>query len=158
MYIGIDPGITGAIAILDANGNYQTVIDMPTMAKGKGSSKVKNQINPAALYDVLHVYSGASAVLELVNAMPGQGVSSMFSLGDSFGATRAILAALNISTHLVSPQIWKKYYKIKSDKEIARAKAIQLFPSAPLARKKDIGRAEALLMAKYAAEKLKGSK
>lgn len=148
-YIGIDPGITGAIAVLDSNAKFVTLIDMPVMAKGKGHSKIKNQVNPVALYESLAPYKSSIALLEQVNAMPAQGVSSMFSLGDTFGSIRSVLATLYIPVELVSPQTWKKFYKLPADKEIARAKAIQLFPEASLHRKKDSDRAEALLMAKY---------
>jgi crossover junction endodeoxyribonuclease RuvC len=147
-YIGIDPGITGAVAILDHEGIIVQVVDMPVMGKGKG----KQQINPAALGDLVNPFvhmAPCYAALERVSAMPGQGVSSMFSMGDSYGCIRGVLGAYQIPVEIVTPQTWKRHFRLDSDKERSRAKAIELFPSAALARKKDHGRAEALLLAKY---------
>jgi len=149
--IGIDPGITGAIAFI--NGNGYLVEDLPVMANGKGTAKIKNCINPAALAELIKLNSdvGEQIYLERVSSMPGQGVASMFSMGDTFGSIRAVCAVLNRSLVIITPQEWKKYYKLGKDKELARAKAIQLFPDAPLSRKKDHNRAEALLIANYGA-------
>lgn len=89
------------------------------------------------------------AVIEKVGAMPGQGVSSVFSLGDSYGAARSVLTTAGFETHYVSPVTWKKYFKLSSDKELSRALAVKLWPEAPLRLKKHDGRAEALLMARW---------
>jgi crossover junction endodeoxyribonuclease RuvC len=148
-YIGIDPGLSGAIAILWDDDAYE-VSDIPIMSKGFGT--VKNEINAGGMKDILAaaiVAGNAVAVLERVNAMPGQGVSSVFSLGDSFGSCRSVLACLDIPTLYVAPTQWKKHYGLTSDKEQARALAIRLFPKADLKLKKHIDRAEALLMALY---------
>lgn len=152
-YIGIDPGLSGAIAILWSDDTYE-VHDIPIMSKGFGS--VKNEINAGGMKDILvggllptaESYHSV-AVLERVNAMPGQGVSSVFSLGDSFGTCRTVLACLDIPTLYVAPTQWKKHYGLTSDKEQARALAIRLFPKADLKLKKHIDRAEALLMSLY---------
>lgn len=156
--IGIDPGITGAVAAIDEDGNYIDVRDIPVMAKGKGGSKVKNQVNAATLVNILKdfTYGGnrdlkAIVYLERVSAMPGQGVSSMFSMGDTFGVCRGVVAAMDIPIEIITPQSWKKYYGLGSDKEVCRAKAIELYPTAPLGRKKDHNRAEAILIARYGA-------
>lgn len=148
--IAIDPGITGAIARINQNGAYE-VHDLPLMAKGKGSAKVKTQINPSALRDILQDYYTESEIvyLERVSSMPGQGVATMFSMGDTFGCIRGVCAAMGFKVEIITPQSWKKYYKLSSDKEVCRAKAIELFPVAPLGRKKDHNRAEALLIANY---------
>ena len=148
MIIGIDPGITGAIAVLFDDGK-SIVHDIPVMANGKGKGKVKNSVNGGALVQLLRCFDGAEVFLERVSAMPGQGVSSMFSMGDSFGCIRGVIAACGMPVHIITPQSWKKHYRLGSDKEVCRAKAIELFPGAELSRKKDHNRAEALLIAKY---------
>lgn len=153
-YVGIDPGLSGAIAVLDDNANLVDLSDIPVMAKGKGKSVVKNQINAVALSDLMLAYMNTTAIIENVSARPGQGVSSMFSLGDSVGAIRGVCASLKMRSHYVTPQTWKKYYKLPSDKEYARAKAIELYPEASLHRKKDHGKAEAILLARYGYEVL----
>jgi crossover junction endodeoxyribonuclease RuvC len=150
-YIGIDPGLSGAIAMIDHLG-YR-VWDIPIMLKGSGS--VKNEINPAGMLDIMRYADFASvAALERVNAMPGQGVSSVFSLGDSFGCCRAVLACAYVPTFFVTPSMWKKHYGLTSDKEQARALAIKMFPKAELHLKKHIDRAEALLIAAYIKSKI----
>lgn len=147
--IAIDPGLSGAVAAITGAGIYVT--DMPIMAKGKGGGRVKTQINASELASILHGYSnGHTVVLERISSMPGQGVASMFSMGDTFGCIRGVCAALGMRVEVITPQSWKKHYKLPSDKEVCRAKAIELFPDLPLGRKKDHNRAEALLMAKYA--------
>ena len=148
--IAIDPGITGAVAWFSQSGVYQ-VHDLPVMAKGKGQSKVKSQIDPAGLKRLLEPYhrDWETVLIERVSAMPGQGVASMFSMGDTFGCVRAVCAVMGFRVEIVTPQAWKKHYRLGKDKEVVRAKAIELFPNAPLNRKKDHNRAEALLIANY---------
>lgn len=149
MRIGIDPGISGAIAIIHDHGGV-TFHDMPTVTKLNGKG---NQVDAATLANVLREYAVADiAYLEQVGAMPGQGVTSMFSFGDSFGVIRGILAAVGIPYCLVRPQKWKKRAGLSGrDKDAARAVAMNLYPSASsgLSRKKDVGRADALLLAHY---------
>lgn len=145
--IGIDPGITGAIAIIDDSGNLVGIHDMPTMPKGAGKKK---QINPCSLVGMLSGYGRVTAYLERVSAMPGQGVSGVFTFGECFGVIRGVLAAAYIPLVLVTPQSWKRRFGlIGTEKDAARTKAIELYPAASLARKKDIGRADALLIARY---------
>ena len=148
--IGIDPGLTGAIGVL-SDGAFVAVEDMPTLVKGLGS--VKREVDVAGLITMLRGHSSidvsTSAVLERVNAMPGQGVSSVFSLGDSFGCARSAIVACRLPMTYVSPVIWKKYFKLERDKELSRAMAVRLFPEAPLNLKKYSDRAEALLMARW---------
>jgi crossover junction endodeoxyribonuclease RuvC len=143
--IGIDPGLTGAIAVLK-HGHFHGIFDMPTVSKGSGS--VKNEVDPAGLAAILREHD-AMCVIERVNAMPKQGSSSTFSLGDSFGSARAVVAALGMSLTYVTPAAWKKHFKLPSDKELSRALAIRMYPSAPLHLKKHADRAEALLMARW---------
>jgi len=156
LIIGIDPGITGAIAALDHTG-LLSVDDIPTMACGKGGRRRKHQVNAAGLSALLmERVDGRSnevlVVLERVNSMPGQGVAGVFSLGDTFGSIRGVVAALGLPLELVTPQTWKKHFRLPSDKELARAKAIELYPGAPLGRVKDHGRAEAILIARHRLE------
>jgi crossover junction endodeoxyribonuclease RuvC len=148
--IGIDPGLTGAVGVL-RDGVYVSVLDMPTVAKGVGS--VKREVDPAGLMTMMKSFilpdEYTALVLEKVGAMPGQGVSSVFSLGDSYGSARTACASTGCELHQVSPVTWKKYFKLTSDKELSRALAIRLFPLAPLNLKKHDGRAEALLLARW---------
>jgi len=154
MIIGIDPGLTGAIALV---GNTMAIVrDIPVMANGKGNAKVKKCINPIGLKEIINEYmiSGVSiAYLERVSSMPGQGVASMFSMGDTFGAIRTACLILGVPLEIITPQSWKKHYNLGADKEIIRTKAIELFPGCELHRKKDHNRAEALLIAKYGLDK-----
>lgn len=148
--IGIDPGLSGAVGAL-SGGAFLAVEDMPTVAKGGGS--VKSEVDPAGLVTLLRRLAPADertvVVLERVNAMPGQGVASTFSLGDSFGCARAAVAACRLELVYVTPAQWKRAYGLSSDKEAARALAVRTWPEAPLNLKKYADRAEALLMARW---------
>lgn len=151
--IGIDPGLSGAIAALNERGNVLLLEDLPTMASGGKGAKVKRGIDPAGLNNLLSTLKedDITAALERTTAMPGQGVSSMFSMGDTFGAIRAVLACRAIRTELTAPASWKRSMGLDSDKERCRARAIQLFPdqASKLSRKADHNRAEALLLAEW---------
>lgn len=153
--IGIDPGLTGAIALIQ-DGKYLDLMDMPTIAKG-GSGKVKYEVSPVAITQFLRakvpVDSGAAAIIERVNSMPGQGAATVFSLGDSFGCARAVIACFGLPYRDVTPQVWKKHFSLSTDKEQSRALASKLFPEAELHLKRFHDRAEALLMARYLWEK-----
>jgi crossover junction endodeoxyribonuclease RuvC len=148
--IGIDPGLSGAIGVL-RDGVYVAVLDMPTVVKGSGV--VKNEVDPAGLAALLRQHAPAeeavAVALERVNAMPGQGSSSVFSFGDSFGCARAVVAACRLELTYMTPAQWKKHFKLTSDKELCRALAVRMFPEAPLNLKKHADRAEALLMARW---------
>jgi len=156
MIIGIDPGLTGAIAFIGRDGYL--VEDLPTMANGKGKAKVKRQIDPGELFHMLRTMGDEAeqVYIERMASMPGQGVQTMFSLGDTFGCIRSVVALAGIPMEIISSQIWKKSYGLTSDKELARAKAIELFPTAGLSRKKDHNRAEALLIANYGVRRENG--
>lgn len=149
--IGVDPGLTGAIALL-RDGNYYDLMDMPTIAKG-GSGKVKYEVSPVAISQFLRAKIASSdateAIIERVNSMPSQGSATVFSLGDSFGTARAVLACSRIAYIDVVPQVWKKHFGLSSDKEQSRALASKLFPEAELHLKRFHDRAEALLLARY---------
>lgn len=148
--IGIDPGLSGAIGVL-RDGVYVAVLDMPTVVKGSGV--VKNEVDPAGLAALLRQHAPAeeavAVALERVNAMPGQGSSSVFSFGDSFGCARAVVATCRLELTYMTPAQWKKHFKLTSDKELCRALAVRMFPEAPLNLKKHADRAEALLMARW---------
>ena len=127
---GIDPGLSGALAILD-NSNVIDVIDLPVMAEGK---KNKRQLNSAHLsqYMVKNIVNieDTVVVVEQVNAMPGQGVTSMFNFGQTFGAIKGIAATLKIPIFFVRPSKWKKHFElIKTSKDASRTKAIEMYPS-----------------------------
>lgn len=152
MIIGIDPGLSGAMAWLNDRGHIISVYDMPTMAYGKTGRK---QVNAAELARLFRMHGNADdlkryiAIVEQVSAFPGQGVCSMFSFGQSFGVILGVLGALEVPYITVAPKTWKKFYGLGKDKEEARAKAIQCFPTWSLPRKKDAGRAEAMLLARF---------
>lgn len=156
IFIGIDPGLSGAIAAVTTNG-HAAVWDMQTILKGYGS--VKSEVNAAALFACLNRLVNnedrdvAVAALERVNSMPGQAASSTFSLGDSFGVARACLACAAVPTQYVTPQTWKKHFGLSKEKEEARSLAIKLYPTVELHLKKYVDRAEALLIATWLKEK-----
>jgi len=151
--IGIDPGISGAISILE-NKKILEVHDMPTMIDGK---KNKKQINGYQLVNLIkkHIYENNEEivlVLEHVNAMPGQGVTSMFNFGQSFGLVKGVAAALGLPIYLIRPTKWKKHFDLlQSEKDASRTKAIQIYPgiSEKISRKKDSNKADAILIARY---------
>jgi len=154
LIIGIDPGISGAICFFE-NGEVKEIIEMPTMAEGK---KNKTQINGSQTYNEISnrikniPKKDIFVVIEQVSAMPGQGVTSMFNFGQSFGVLKGICSAMQLSTHFVRPAKWKKYFNlIKSEKDASRTKAIEIFPyiSSNLSKKKDSNKADAILIASF---------
>jgi len=149
---GIDPGISGAISVLE-NKKVIEVFDMPTMIDGK---KNKKQVNGAQVTNIikerLDDEKEIAVVVEHVNAMPGQGVTSMFNFGQSFGIIKGICSALSLPIHFVRPTKWKKHFNlIKTNKDASRTKVIQVYPeiSSKLSRKKDVNKADAILIARY---------
>lgn len=145
--IGIDPGLTGAIAVI--GDGRATVVDMPVIETSR-TATVKRSVDAHALAEILAPLRG-EVWLERVNAFPGQGVASMFSLGQSFGVVLGVAAGLRLPVQLVNPADWKRHFKLDKDKALARALASRLYPEVSLARVKDHGRAEALLIARYGA-------
>ena len=150
--IGIDPGVSGAISILE-NKKIIEVFDMPTMIDGK---KNKKQVNGAQVTNIikekLNENKEIIVVVEHVNAMPGQGVTSMFNFGQSFGVIKGICSALSIPIYFVRPMKWKKHFNlIKTNKDASRTKVIEVYPeiSSKLSRKKDSNKADAILIARY---------
>ena len=152
--IGIDPGISGAICFME-NSKIIEVIDMPSMAEGK---KNKKQVNGSQVFNEItkHIKDKESnevkVVIEHVSAMPGQGVTSMFNFGQSFGILKGICSAMNLSMYFVRPVKWKKHFNlINSSKDASRTKSIEIFPyfSKNLSKKKDANKADAILIASY---------
>ena len=152
--IGIDPGISGAICFFE-NNSIVEVIDMPTMAEGK---KNKRQVNGSQIFNEISTRiknkdkRDVYVVIEHVSAMPGQGVTSMFNFGQSLGVLKGICSAMRLSMYFVRPAKWKKYFNlIKTEKEASRTKAIEIFPefSSNLSKKKDINKADAILIASF---------
>jgi crossover junction endodeoxyribonuclease RuvC len=150
--IGIDPGARGAVAILESGGKLTHVFDMPAVEIMSGG-KLKRRVSPEMLASELRLYAdqGAVAVVEQVGAMPGQGVTSMFAFGESFGLVKGVLAGLGVVTSTVTPGKWKKALGVNAGKDGSRAKAAQLWPSQAheFKRVKDDGKAEASLLAEY---------
>ena len=153
--IGIDPGLSGAIAILE-NNKVLEIFDIPVMSEGK---KNKKQLNSALLVSLLreniHNNEEVAVVVEQVNAMPGQGVTSMFNFGQTFGAIKGICAALDLPIFFVRPSKWKKHFElINSSKDSSRTKVIEMYPklSNQLAKKKDVNKSDAILIARFFSE------
>tara|TARA_B100001121_G_scaffold283615_1_gene277832 strand:- start:2230 stop:2724 length:495 start_codon:yes stop_codon:yes gene_type:complete len=161
MYIiSIDPGISGSICFFE-DGKILDVIDTPTMADGK---KNKKQVNGSQIYnEILKRIKNIDkkdikVIIEQVSAMPGQGVTSMFNFGQSFGILKGICSAMQLPMYFIRPAKWKKYFNlIKSEKDASRTKAIEIFPyfSSNLAKKKDSNKADAILIASYYYETFK---
>ena len=154
LIISIDPGISGAICFFE-EGQVNEILEMPTMAEGK---KNKRQINGPQIYNEIssriNKFSKKDiiVVIEQVSAMPGQGVTSMFNFGQSFGVLKGICSAMQLSMHFVRPAKWKKYFGlIKTEKDASRTKVIEMFPyiSAKLSKKKDSNKADAILIASF---------
>ena len=153
LIIGIDPGISGSICFFE-DGKILEVIEMPVMTEGK---KNKKQINGAQIYNeflkrINNKDNEIRVVIEQVSAMPGQGVTSMFNFGQSFGILKGICSAMQLPMFFVRPARWKKYFNlINSQKDASRTRAIEIFPyfSTQLSKKKDSNKADAILIASF---------
>ncbi len=154
LIIGVDPGISGSICFLE-DGKILDVIEMPTMTEGK---KNKRQVNGAQIYNeitkIINRFDKQSVrvVIEQVSAMPGQGVTSMFNFGQSFGILKGICSAMQLPVYFIRPAKWKKYFNlINSEKDASRTRAIEIFPyfSSKLSKKKDSNKADAILIASF---------
>ena len=152
--IGIDPGISGSICFFE-DGKILEVIEMPVMTDGK---KNKKQVNGAQIYNEFSKRINKKkddevrVVIEQVSAMPGQGVTSMFNFGQSFGILKGICSAMQLPMFFVRPAKWKKYFNlINSQKDASRTRAIEIFPyfSTQLSKKKDSNKADAILIASF---------
>ena len=154
LIIGIDPGISGSICFFE-DGKIIDVIEMPTMTEGK---KNKKQVNGSQIYnEILKRVNKLSkkdirVIVEQVSAMPGQGVTSMFNFGQSFGILKGICSAMQLPVYFVRPTKWKKYFNlINSEKDASRTRVIEIFPyfSSQLSKKKDSNKADAILIASF---------
>ena len=154
LIIGIDPGISGSICFFQ-DGVIKDVVEMPTMIEGK---KNKKQVNGSQIFNEISEKiknmdkKNIKVVIEHVTAMPGQGVTSMFNFGQSFGILKGICSAMQLSVYFVRPAKWKKYFNlINSEKDASRTRAIEIFPyySSHLSRKKDSNKADAILIASF---------
>ena len=154
LIIGIDPGISGSICFFK-DGKIIDVIEMPTMTEGK---KNKKQVNGSQIYNEILKrinkleISDVRVIVEQVSAMPGQGVTSMFNFGQSFGILKGICSAMQLPIYFVRPAKWKKYFNlINSEKDASRTRAIEIFPyfSSQLSKKKDANKADAILIASF---------
>ena len=154
LIIGIDPGISGSICFLQ-DGKIVDVVEMPTMTEGK---KNKKQVNGSQIVnEILEKIKELDkreikVVIEQVSAMPGQGVTSMFNFGQSFGILKGICSSMQLPMYFVRPAKWKKYFNlINSEKDASRTRAIEIFPyfSGQLSRKKDSNKADAILIASF---------
>ena len=154
LIIGIDPGISGSICFFQ-DGKIVDVVEMPTMTEGK---KNKKQVNGSQIFNEISEKirkldkKEIKVVIEQVSAMPGQGVTSMFNFGQSFGILKGICSAMQLPMYFVRPAKWKKYFNlINSEKDASRTKAIEIFPyfSSQLSRKKDSNKADAILIASF---------
>tara|TARA_Y100001936_G_C15997075_1_gene625703 strand:- start:530 stop:1024 length:495 start_codon:yes stop_codon:yes gene_type:complete len=152
---GIDPGLAGALAILDGK-KIIDLIDLPTMPDGKKNKRQLNSANLAQYIkkNILEIEKTV-VVVEQVNAMPGQGVTSMFNFGQTFGAIKGISATLNLPIYFVRPSKWKKHFDlINSSKDASRTKAIEMYPTFAdkLSKKKDVNKSDAILIARFFSE------
>ena len=153
LIIGIDPGISGSICFFE-DGKILDVIEMPVMTEGK---KNKKQVNGAQIYNeflkkINNKDDDIRVVIEQVSAMPGQGVTSMFNFGQSYGILKGICSAMQLPMFFVRPAKWKKYFNlINSQKDASRTRAIEIFPyfSTQLSKKKDSNKADAILIASF---------
>ena len=154
LIIGIDPGISGSICFFQ-DGKIIDVVEMPTMTEGK---KNKKQVNGSQIFNEISDRirkldkKDIRVIIEQVSAMPGQGVTSMFNFGQSFGILKGICSAMQLPLYFVRPAKWKKYFNlINSEKDASRTKAIEIFPyfSGQLSRKKDSNKADAILIASF---------
>ena len=154
LIIGIDPGISGSICFFQ-DGKIVDVVEMPTMTEGK---KNKKQVNGSQIFNEISEKikkldkEEIKVVIEQVSAMPGQGVTSMFNFGQSFGILKGICSAMQLPMYFVRPAKWKKYFNlINSEKDASRTRAIEIFPyfSGQLSRKKDSNKADAILIASF---------
>ena len=153
--IGIDPGISGALAAYDtAQEKFIWLEDMPTIASGVSGKKM---INPFALRETFsvivhdHPADEIEVIIEQVSAMPGNGVTAMFNFGRSFGIIEGVVCAMKLPLHMVRPATWKKSMGYTNDKEVIRADMTRHYPyfADLLKRKLDADRAEAMALCLY---------
>jgi len=147
LFAGIDPGVSGAVGLVREDGTFAAVLDMPTLTQTTG----RRAIDPAALAAILRQHQPAFTLVERVGPRPGEGAVGAFAFGQTYGAILATLAAVGLPHDVVMPAQWKRRAGIPpgAPKDASIAQALRLLPEAApyLARKKDDGRAESLLLA-----------
>lgn len=155
IYLGIDPGFSGAIASLNSVTGDLHVIDMPVLTNTKG----KTEIDHIQLFEALRVpeprHMQIHCYLEFIASRPGQSAPAMFRFGQGYGALEMAIAANRIPVTYITPTQWKKYFGLSSDKGASRGLATKRFPNQAdlFTRVKDDGRAEAALLALFGMEK-----
>ena len=156
LFLGIDPGLSGAIALVSGDGQFVMVEDMPVTRRGNG--RVRHEVDAGGITHLLRSHAGdiVHGIIELVAAMPRQGVASMFSLGHSLGTATAVVASIGIGFELLPPTKWKRLAELPADKGLVLAAARRRWPGATLTRVKDHGRAEALFLALLAMQRHRG--
>lgn len=165
--VGIDPGLSGALALLGHDAQLLHLEDIPVMQRGTGGAKVVNQVNATALADLLRSLlepydkNECLVMIEMAQSMPAavkdkfgrvkilQGGASIFNTGHTAGVIEGVVAALRFPHRLVRPVEWKKAMKLTATKEQCRAHAQRLYPEAPLHLVKHHNRAESILIARY---------
>ena len=151
--LGVDPGLTGALAVIETSLDLLSVRDMPVAKSGTGT---RREVVPVLLAELIRAWRPDVAWVEKVHAMPKQGVSSTFTFGLGYGVVLGVLAALDVPVRLVAPGTWKRGLGLDAAKQGSRAMAMRVFPreAALFARVRDDGRAEAALLAGYGLESL----
>jgi len=149
---GIDPGLSGAICIFDVDKGMLTIFDMPTVEVKSGKT-MKRRLSEPMLAELMRPHEIEHVALEQVGSMPGQGVSSTFNFGQTYGGIRGVLAGLRIPITMVTPAKWTRDLKVSGGKDANRQRAAQLFPAyaASFLRVKDDGRADSALLAYWLA-------
>ena len=155
IFAGLDPGVSGALAVIDDDGQLVTLADLPIIRDGK----LAFVDAPALVSLMIEARQGRAAriYVERVSAMPGQGVASTFSFGVGFGSLLAACRFVAMPLELVTPATWKRALGLSSDKRASLGKARLLFPTAELHLAKHDGRAEALLIAEYGRRQFTGT-
>lgn len=153
--LGVDPGLGGALGLVESSLDVVLARDMPVAKSGTGQ---RREVVPALLADFVREWRPDVAFVEKVHAMPAQGVSSVFTFGQGYGVVRGVLAALDVPVHLITPGLWKARLSLTADKAGARAMAMRLFPrdAALFSRVRDDGRAEAVLIAYFGSQHFPG--
>lgn len=153
LFAGIDPGLSGAVGLVRADGSFADVFDMPVLTTTTG----RKQVDFAGLAAILREYQPAFVLVERVGSRPGEGAASGFSFGMTYGGILSMLATMALPHDVVQPASWKRRAGIPpgADKQASIQTALRLLPTAAamLSRKKDDGRAEALLLAVQAWER-----
>lgn len=147
--LGIDPGVSGAIALYDTDTLALDVHDVPVLKVLTGARKARNELDVASIFQIIQELAPDRAFIEQVGAMPGQGVVSMFRFGDAFGVLRGVVTGAQIPLDYVRPQEWQKLVRMPRGDDAGRLRVNQLFPKSSnlFKRKLDHNRADAALIA-----------